>query len=106
MKTIIFFISSFIPGFLLSQNSNSCIVLNDTTFYDNNISSLNCSSPNPYAFHKKYKRPETFIPKPGSRTKIINLNYNIFQDAAGNYNFPLSDPNSIIKINNILSWVK
>ncbi len=86
MKKFIFLIISL--GYFRAQNPVFCVVVPDSN--SNNSSAVNssCGLPNSFIFHKKYKQATTYIPKPGSRTKIINMNFNVFQDANGNFNFP------------------
>jgi hypothetical protein len=79
-------------------------VLSDSIPNTTNVVCYNI--PSSTAFINKYRKAEIYIPKPNARHKIINLNFNVFQNSAGTLNFPLSDPNSINIINQVLNWVK
>ena len=66
----------------------------------------NCQNPKSAAFTEKYRKISTYIPDNKDDVKIVNINFNIFQDYYGRNNFsPLKNPQDSIRLINMLNWV-
>ena len=62
--------------------------------------------PSSEAFQNRYRYIHNYIPEEGDKTKIININFNIFQDEHGAGNFsPFTNAADSLRLVTMLAWV-